>query len=826
MPCIVFSDEQEEPHPVPPPRLKKRAKVASVTNISAFSRITDMCVPNFPSKQKDGSKASSEKTVIMNDCCFTGDANKNNSIIGIVTAGESTTEAGNEKAIKSNKISCTVWKREQPNHHNINEREVGEVNNVCARSEACGQDDDSVYLPKALPSVKTEENNSLVQTEHDFRCSVIQEGSRHICFNSLLDNSHKVKSECKVVTGLPKNYTSCLSVTNNPEHLLNEAQARLYNTHTGKAFPPVVLNSHILIGNTGEAIKDTVKRICRCVECEEPLKVLCTRNSHICVNCAVGHSLCCSDGTLDVFHERDENISIQDLSQNNTVFQFWLLKESVHADAVLGSATADTVLEYVPACTGLEPVPADRGIESVHSDRALEYVPAIRELASVPADRELESVPADRGLEYVLADKTLESVPAVTAFESMPADRTLESSLSLSMNQCNFNHFNHGTEENTYIRQSGLGLLSCNEELNVSLVKSDTAIFRPWSTDISIMKDLTNTTSRNNSTNAAGRMLQKRTMYDKGYCLYSALENFEAVSEIKNREKQWVVSDNVKMINGERSGYKSKNYKSHACSGEMHPNKISKGFHLFIKNMLMDSEEYDLSYHGNNTEGSVTFKCAFNQSEDTNLTEKTNNRVVCSELNKEESTKLPVHSKTSPKCMTVEPSLKSVVLCDNIHNGSEYCNQHECGSENSCVVSVVTMNTTVPSCDESCQPSLHGKHQLSLTSNYYSNTIHSEESTECVSAVDRSVEVYVMKSSEDIIETSTEESFKTLRNSNTLPSGSTDDINKPYNNSYSQTAISSKAPFVAKVKTKPLKKSGVNEECLDGMRIKTDNNSG
>jgi PKD repeat protein len=137
------------------------------------------------------------------------------------------------------------------------------------------------------------------------------------------------------------------------------------------------------------------------------------------------------------------------------------------------------------------------------------------------------------------------------------------------------------------------------------------------------------------------------------------------------------------------------------------------------------------------------------------------------------------------------------------------------------------MNTTVPSCDESCQPSLHGEHQLTLTSNYCCNTINSKESTEYVSDISKGDEVSVMKSDEDTIKTSTEESFKTLKNSETLPSsGSMDGSDKSYNNSYSQTPAGSKAPFLAEIKSNPLKKSGVNEECLDGMRIKMENISG
>lgn len=781
-PFIIFSGEQEERCPVPPPRLKRKSKLASITNITPFNKSTDKHVPNISSKQKNRSAASAEKTVIVSECFCTDDANENNSLTDIVTASESTTEA-NDKTVKSNAVSHTVRKRKRLNHHNVNERENVEVDNVPARSEGCCEDDSRVYLQNAAPFVKTKENNGLVQTEHDFR-------------SSLLGNSHEVNSECEVVTGLPKNYTSYLSVTNDSAHLLNEAPTSLYNTHLGKTFPPLMGNSHILIGNTGEAIKDTAKIVCKCVEYEESSKVSCAGKSHVCVNSAIGDSGCCSDGTPDVFHERDEDICFQALSENNPVLKFQLPKESVHAD---------TVLECVPAGKGLEPVPANRGIESVHADRALEYlpagrglkpVPAVRELESIPADRESESVPADRrletvsadrGLEFVLGDRTLESVSAVTAFESMAADRALESSLSTSMKQCNLNH---RTEKNTYIRQSGLGLLSCNEELNISLIKSDAAIVKPCNTDISAVNNPTNTTSRNNSTTAVGRILQKRTMYDKGY-LYSALENFEAVSDTENREKQWVVSDDVRTINWERTGCKSKNCRSHAVSGEMHPNQISKSFHLFVKNILMSSEEYDLNYHGDNTEVSVTFNCAFNQSDDTNLTEKTNKRVLCSELNKEDSTKLPVHSKTVPRCITVESSLKSGVLCDNVHNGSDYCTQHDCGSENDCVVSV-SMNTTVPSCDESCQPSLHGEHQLTLTSDYNSNTINSKESTKYVRPISKGAEVSVMKSGEDKIKTNAEESFTRLKKSEILlSSGSTDDIDKSYNNSYSHTAVGS-----------------------------------
>jgi hypothetical protein len=86
--------------------------------------------------------------------------------------------------------------------------------------------------------------------------------------------------------------------------------------------------------------------------------------------------------------------------------------------------------------------------------------------------------------------------------------------------------------------------------------------------------------------------------------------------------------------------------------------------------MLIDGEKYDLSYQSyqkNNIEGSINFKCASNKTKVTNFTEKTNKGVTCLELNKEECTELPVHSKASPSCIVVEYHLKSGVVCDNVH---------------------------------------------------------------------------------------------------------------------------------------------------------------
>jgi hypothetical protein len=314
MPRIVFSDEQEERLPVPPPRLKRKAKVASLINISSFIESLDKCVQHITSPQNNRSTPSAEKTVIVSECFCTDDANANNSLTDIANVSESTTDAVNDKNLNSNAVSHTVWKRKQPNHRNINETQDGEVDNVCARHEGHCEDPQ-----KAIPFVITRENNSLVQTEQDFRSSV-------------LGNSRKVNSECEVLTGLPQNSTSCPSVTNDSAHLLNEAPTSLYNTHLGKVFPLLMGNSHILIENTGESIEDTAKVVHRCAEYEESSNISCTGKSHAYVNSTIGFSGCCSDGTLDVFHERDEDIYIHTLSENNTVLNFQYPTESAHAD--------------------------------------------------------------------------------------------------------------------------------------------------------------------------------------------------------------------------------------------------------------------------------------------------------------------------------------------------------------------------------------------------------------------------------------------------------------------------------------------------------------
>ncbi|PNF17853.1 hypothetical protein B7P43_G02224, partial [Cryptotermes secundus] len=406
--------------------------------------------------------------------------------------------------------------------------------------------------------------------------------------------------------------------------------------------------------------------------------------------------------------------------------------------------------------------------------------------------------------------------------ESPPTDVALVSSIPFSLNQCHFNDLSNATEENTCIRQSGLGLLSSNEEQSVSFIKYDTTDGKASSTDISVVNDLTDVTSRNNYTAIARRIPKKASICDGGCCSYSALENFEAVTLNQDRENQWVVSNSAEVDNKEHTYYKSNNCKTITSKEEVHPNKISKSFHLFLKNMLTDDEEYDLNYQRDNIQSSINFKCALNQTEVTNSTEKTNKGIMCLELSKEEPTGLPGHCKVSPRCIVVE----SCVVCDSVCNGSGYCNQHVCDSEDCCVMSLVSVDTTVPSSNKSRQSPLHGEHQVSLISDCCSNMKKSKELTNDLSVANKSTEESVNKTSEDIIKTNNKESFITVNKSATLPSsGSTDTINKSYNYSHDQIAGRSNAPAIVKSRDKPLKKNKINDDCLDHLRTEMEKNS-
>lgn len=742
--CCVFSDEWRESPPVPPPRYKRKHKLASVTSVTHLNKRTDRTVAKIiPPRRRHRSTSSVEVAVITNDCYCKDYNSQDNNTNSIVTTDELIAKTMNDKAVNSIEVSHSVWLTDQPNHHAINERKIKEVNNVCTRSEEYDQNDSGVYLPEAMLYEETEKHDGLTQTESDFRSLSIQDTinftSKHLIsldpVMPMLDNSHKVSNECEVTAGLLRNYTSCLFLTNeDPKHLLDESQTCVpCNTHLTKASTPIVDDSHILVENVEEATNDVVNRICKCLNCEKSLKPLCTENSHLCMDSNLEFSICESDGTGSVFHKREKDFCNDALSRKKNAVQFLLPKEP------------------------------------------------------------------------------------------LPKDVALVSSIPFSLNQCHFNHLSHASEENTCIRQSGLGLLSSNEEQSVSFIKYDTTNGKASGTDISVVNDLTDATSRNNYTAVAGRMPKKASICEGGCCSYSALENFEAVTLNENRENQWIVSNSAEVVNKEHTYYKNNNCKTITTREEVHPNKISKSFHLFLKNMLTGDEEYDLNYQRDNIQGSINFKHALNQTEVTNSTEKTSKGVMCLELSKEEPTGLFGHCEVSPRCIVVE----SCVVCGSVHNDSGYCNQHVCDSEDCCVMSVVSVDTTVPSPNKSCQSPSHGEHQIPLISDCCSNMKKSEELTNDLSVANKSTEDSVNKNSEDIIKTNNEESFITVNKSATLPSsGSTDTINKSYNYSRDQIAVRSNAPDIVKSRDKALKKNKVNDDCLDDLKTEMEKNSG
>jgi hypothetical protein len=735
----VFSDEWRGCPPVPPPRYKRKHKlrVASVTTGTQHNERTDEAVTKiFPPKRRHQSASFLEVAVMTNDCYCKDGTSQDNNACGIVATEELTAKTVSDEADKSSDISRSVWVTDQPDYRSTNERQIYEVNNLCTRSEEYDQNDSGVYLPESVLSEESDKYDSLIQTENDFKSLGVQDtinsaSKRLISLDPVmpvLDNSHKVSNECEKIAGALRNYTSCLSFTNeDSKHLLDEAQTCiLCNTNLSEASTPTVGNSHILVENVEETSNDTINRICKCLKYEKSLK---TENSHLCMDSNVQFSICGSDGTGSVFHKREQDLCNEALSQNKKAVQILLPKESV------------------------------------------------------------------------------------------PTDVALVSSISFPLNQC---HCKHANEENAYPRQSGLGLLSSNEEHSVSFIKYDTCTTeaKASSTDTSVVNDLTDAINRNNCTALARRIPKKTSICEGGCCSYSALDNFEDVS--LNEEMQRVVSDSAEMVTKDHTYYKNNNCKTIARREEVHPNKISKNFNLFLKNMLTDDEEYDLNYQSDNTQGSIDFKCALNQTEVTNTTKKTSKRVACLELSKKEPAALPDHFKVSPRCIFVE----SCVVDDSVLNSSGYHNQHACGSEDCCVMSL-SVDTTVPSSNENSQSPFHGEHQILINSDCSSNTKKSEEVTDYVSVGNKSTEDSANKSSEVIIETSKEESFVTVNKSATLPSsGSTDNINKSYNYYHDQIAVRSNVPDTVKGKNKPLKKIKINCDCLDDLKTEMDESSG
>jgi hypothetical protein len=525
----------------------------------------------------------------------------------------------------------------------------------------------------------------------------------------MLGSSHKVSNECEMTAGSLRNYTSCLSFTNeDPKHLLDEAQTCiLCNTDLSKAPTPIVGDSHVLVENDGETSNDIINRICKCLKYEKSLQTLCTENSHLCMDSNLQLSTCGSDGTGNVFHKREKDLCNETLSQNKNAIRFLLPKEPV------------------------------------------------------------------------------------------PTDVALVSSISLPLNQCHFNHFNHANEENTYPRQSGLGLFSSNEERSVSFLKYDACAsqVKASCTDMSVA--------------AVARRIPKKTCICEGDCCsYSALDSSEDVTLNENRGNQWVVSDSTEAVNKEHTYYKNNNCKTLATREEVHPNKISKNFNLFLKDMLRDDEEYDLNHQSNNTQGSIEFKCALNQTEVSNTTEKT--------IKRGDSTVVPDHFMVSARCIFVEPC----VVGNSVHSGSGYHSQHECDSEDCCVMSL-SLDTIVPSSNENSQSPLHGEHNILIISDCSRNTNKSEELTEYICVGNKNTEGSVNKS-----KTSEEESFVTVNKSASLPSGSTDTINKSDNCSHDWISVRSNAPDTVKSSDNPLKKNEINYDCLDGFKAQMEESSG
>jgi hypothetical protein len=373
--------------------------------------------------------------------------------------------------------------------------------------------------------------------------------------------------------------------------------------------------------------------------------------------------------------------------------------------------------------------------------------------------------------------------------EPVPTD-VVVSSISLPVSQC---HFNHANEENSYPRQSGLGLLSSNKEHSVSLIKYDACGTQVEAscTDVS-------------AATVARRIPNKTCICDGGCCSCSALDSSEDVTLNENRGNQWVVSDSTEVVNKEHTYYKNSNCKTLARKEEMHPNKISKNLNLFLKDMLTDDEEYDLNYQSDNTQGSIEFKCALNQTEVSNTTEKT--------IKREEPTAHPDHFKASARCIFVEPC----VVGDSVHSGSGYHSQHECDSEDCCVMSL-SVDTT-----ENSQSPLHGEHKILILSDCSSNTKKSGSTlTEYLCVGNKSTEASVNKS-----KTSEEEFVVTVNKSASLPSGSMDTINKSDNCTHDLISVRSNAPDTVKSSDKPLKKNESNYDCLDGFKTQVEESSG
>ena len=360
--------------------------------------------------------------------------------------------------------------------------------------------------------------------------------------------------------------------------------------------------------------------------------------------------------------------------------------------------------------------------------------------------------------------------------EPVPGKKSFGSSISLLNISCNNNHF----EEESDIWPNGLDFFKNDETDNSTC----------------IIKDVTDLEHKDSDTfvsNENKLIVKNETNTGEDCCLYSALDRFEA----NNTSEQAVAAienEGQLAIDNEKNSHKNRFYKT--CVGEdVHPKKISKSFDLFIKNMLMDGEEHDLNYHGDNSNFKSSLNEIFNNvtNQVTNLTDDNNEIKFCEELSN--------NSKASPRCINVECDLKAGLV-------SDIDNQLSCDSEianslngNSCALSVISVNTTVPSFQESCQSPLY--------------TVSQEKSVAPIGS----------EGNNTIVTDSTnEDSISSLGSeSGNLPCFGGAHLTDVSRNNPLNQFFSSQVPVIVKVKGKPLKRNALNDDFLDSFEEKLEN---
>ncbi|PSN46126.1 hypothetical protein C0J52_12063 [Blattella germanica] len=421
--------------------------------------------------------------------------------------------------------------------------------------------------------------------------------------------------------------------------------------------------------------------------------------------------------------------------------------------------------------------------------------------------------------------------------ESVPAENSLQdidASISLLNISPNFSYLDEKSDDSVYSHKG------CNDTGVIKIEKTFSAKSRPIikeimdlelldvnSSDASVFDGTSNDCVGLDTLDKTG---ENKTISGKDCSSYSALDNFEAF-RVKNHRKQDIVTieNEGQLITKGKNRYKRRFYKTKG--EEIHPNKISENFDLFIKNMLMDGEDYDLNnYQCNETKGSVKFKeDGLNESfhhttnEVTNIIDDnynyTNKSPNCLEFQKEAHAEFSNGRKASPRCINVECDLKAGLLSDIVNNKSDIHNQLECDSAianslngNSCALSVITVNTAVPSSQESCQSPLHSIQQHSMNSVDHNISKTPENPSKSYSTDFIIVEANNVNDVSSI----------TISKSDTLPSDSADMKTKSSNIPYNQLSFSSQVPVVVKVKAKSVKK---NDDFLDSFREKLENSS-